>query len=66
MGFTAKNLTKLQPKTRVFSTDYKSPTGSKGLIILGVPYGPGYTLQYQLALRDSVGISAAIPNAENS
>jgi hypothetical protein len=24
MGFTAKNLTKLQPKTRVFSTDYKS------------------------------------------
>jgi hypothetical protein len=29
MGFTAKNLTKLQPKTHVFSTDYKSPTGSK-------------------------------------
>jgi hypothetical protein len=29
MGFTAKNLTTLQPKTRVFSTDYNSPTGSK-------------------------------------
>jgi hypothetical protein len=29
MGFTAKNLTKLQPKMRVFSTDYKSPTGAK-------------------------------------
>jgi hypothetical protein len=28
MGFTAKNLTKLQPKTHVFSTDYKSPTGA--------------------------------------
>jgi hypothetical protein len=31
MGFTAKNLTKLQPKTHVFSTDYKSQTGSKRL-----------------------------------
>jgi hypothetical protein len=29
MGFTVKNLTKLQPKRLVFSTDYKSPTGSK-------------------------------------
>jgi competence CoiA-like predicted nuclease len=29
MGFTAKNLTKLQPKTRIFSTDYKSQKGSK-------------------------------------
>jgi ferredoxin len=29
MGFTAKNLTKLQPKTCVFSTDYNSPTRSK-------------------------------------
>jgi hypothetical protein len=28
MGFTAKNLTKLQPKTLIFSIDYKSPTGS--------------------------------------
>jgi hypothetical protein len=27
------------------------------------PFGSGYTLQCQLALRDSVGISAAIPNA---
>jgi hypothetical protein len=27
------------------------------------PYGSGYTLQCQLALRDGVGISAAIPNA---
>jgi hypothetical protein len=30
MGFTAKNLTKLQPQRLVFSTDYKSLTGSKG------------------------------------
>jgi hypothetical protein len=27
------------------------------------PFGSGYSLQYQLALRDSVGIFAAIPNA---
>jgi hypothetical protein len=32
MGFTAKNLTKLQPKTLIFSTDYKSPTGSNKLL----------------------------------
>jgi hypothetical protein len=34
MGFTAKNLTKLQPKTRIFSTDYNSPTGAKEKIKL--------------------------------
>jgi hypothetical protein len=32
--------------------------------IWAFPYGSGYTLQCQLALRDSVGISAAIPNAK--
>jgi hypothetical protein len=29
IGFTAKNLTKLQPKRLVFSTNYISPTGAK-------------------------------------
>jgi hypothetical protein len=28
------------------------------------PFGSGYALQYPLALRDCVGISAAIPNAK--
>jgi hypothetical protein len=36
MGFTAKNLTKLQPKKRVFSTDYKSQTGSGQTAAIGI------------------------------
>jgi hypothetical protein len=33
-------------------------------ILWAFPFGSGYTLQCQLALRDSVGIFAAIPNAK--
>jgi hypothetical protein len=34
--------------------------------IWAFPFGSGYALQCQLALRDSVGISAAIPNAKTA
>jgi hypothetical protein len=32
-------------------------------IFMAFPFGSGYSLQCPLALRDSVGIFAAIPNA---
>jgi hypothetical protein len=61
-------LGKVKTKQQTPSVSSRKGENTEGLVFVNIfmafPYGSGYSLQCPLALRDSVGIFAAIPNAK--